>query len=88
MKASLEPEFRQELVNLGRTACTRFACDEDEAKLLAELLDNDGAGLDAVLSVMDAAFDVRLSLGLSGKLPHEIVDDRAIPGTLGNLSDA
>lgn len=88
MKASLEPRFRREMVRLGETAGARFACDEDEARILAELLADQGAGLAAVLAVIEAAIDARLSLGLSGKLPHEIVDDRANPGRSGDLGTA
>jgi hypothetical protein len=88
MKASLEPQFRREMVRLGETAGARYACGEDEARLLAELLANQGAGLAAVLAVIEAAIDARLSLGLSGKLPHEIVEDRTNPERSGDVGTA
>jgi hypothetical protein len=74
MQALLDPGFRKELVALGRSAGPRFACDSREADVLAALLADDGAGLTAILSVVESAIDVRLSLGLYGKPPHELPD--------------
>jgi hypothetical protein len=74
MKALLEPGFRKDIVALGKSACMCFACDKEEGEVLSALLANEGAGLAAVLSALEAAIDVRLSLGLYGKLPHELAD--------------
>jgi hypothetical protein len=74
MKMLLEPQFRKEVISLGKTACARFSCDEGEAEVLLALLANQGAGLAAVLSVIESAIDVRLSLGLCGKFPHDLPD--------------
>jgi hypothetical protein len=74
MQALLDPGFRNELVTLGQSAAPRFACSNGEADVLGALLAHDGAGLAAVLSVLDSAIDVRVSLGLYGKPPHELPD--------------
>jgi hypothetical protein len=74
MQALLDPGFRKQLVMLGTSAAPRFACDDREAEVLRALLADDGAGLAAVLSVLDSAIDVRVSLGLYGKPPHELSD--------------
>jgi hypothetical protein len=74
MQALLDPGFRKELVALRESAAPRFACDGGQAEVLGTLLANDGAGLAAVLSVLDSAIDVRVSLGLYGKPPHELPD--------------
>ncbi|MBP1293579.1 MULTISPECIES: hypothetical protein [Bradyrhizobium] len=72
IKAILEPDFGKELISQGRSAGARYGSDQGEAAALSELLANDGAGLAAVLSVIDTAIDARLSLGLFGRLPHEL----------------
>jgi hypothetical protein len=87
MKAVLEPNFRREM-SLGENAGTRFACEEDEAKLLAGLLANEGAGLNAIMSVIETAIDVRLTLGLSGKFPHELDSEQPGQNRFPGSSDA
>ena len=40
--------------------------------MLSALFAHDGAGLAAVLAVVNSAIDVRLSLGLYGAPPHQL----------------
>jgi hypothetical protein len=87
MKAVLEPDFRRELTSLG-DAAARFGCGGDEAKALAGLLANEGAGLNAVMSVIETAIDVRVSLGLWGKWPHDLVGEQPGQNRFAGPGDA
>lgn len=60
IRAVLDPAFRDALRRLGPAAGTRFGCAPAEDALLTQLLADDGAGLDAVVAVADAATDTRL----------------------------
>jgi hypothetical protein len=88
MKAVLEPDFRRELTSPGEAAAARFGCGGDEAKALAGLLANEGAGLNAVMSVIETAIDVRVCLGLWGKLPHDLAGEQPGQNRFAGPGDA
>jgi len=61
-KAALDPNFAAQLRQLGTSAKARFACDIKEGQILDLLLELEGAGLQAILNVIEAGIDTRLAI--------------------------